>query len=219
MAVNLVAFDLYGTLLDIGCLRDVLEEYTSMPDAMVQAWRTRQLQLSNSATSAGRYVDFDRITLLALHEIAPRFVAKLAPSDQKRLVDAWAALPAFPEVQSVLHILMKQLIPLAVITNAVASTAQNALQHAGIDAYFTSVYSADAVGVFKPNARVYDEVLQLGVEKDEILFVSSNDWDATGARQAGYRTVWVHRRRGGLTPRPERSIADLNELPGLLSER
>ncbi len=218
MPARIVAFDLYGTLLDYTKLQGVVAEYSPMAEAVVDAWRARQLQLTNAATSTGRYVDFDRITLLALHEIAPRFMLKLASADQKRLVDAWAQLPLFPDVLGALDGLARRRIPCAVITNGVASTVRNALVHAGIEAYFSEVYSADAVATFKPNKRVYDQILALGVVESEVLFVSSNDWDAMGARQAGYRTVWVNRRRNSLSPRPERTISDLSELSLVLDD-
>jgi len=219
MGLQLVAFDLFGTLLDLDSLCDSVKEYTAMPQALVDAWRQRQLQLANAATSTGRYVDFDRITLVALHEVAPRFHVKLKPQDQKRLVDAWAALRPFPDVEKALAAIVKRRIPMALLTNAVESTARNALIHAKLDGYFQSVLSADTVKLFKPHANVYNQLLNLGVaDAESVLFVSANDWDAMGARQAGFHTVWVNRRKGTLLPRADRTIADMTELPAILDE-
>ncbi len=81
-----------------GCMMIAARVHRRWPEAMCAEWRKRQLQLTNAASSSARYVDFDRITLMALLEIAPRFHVQLEPGDQKNLIDAWAALPSFADV-------------------------------------------------------------------------------------------------------------------------
>ena len=218
MAIRLVAFDLYGTLLDFGALVEVLRQYSPMPEAALDAWRQRQLQLANASSTAARYVDFDRVTLLALTEIAPRFHMKLQPADVKLLIDAWAHLPAFPDAVYALDSVNARGYSPVVLTNAVTSTARNALAHAGLGDRIAHVFSADAVKSYKPKQQVYMQLTSLGVEPGEVLFVSANDWDATGARQVGFHTVWVTRRRSGLAVRPERKIDDLTGLDHVLRE-
>jgi 2-haloacid dehalogenase len=207
--ISLVAFDLYGTLLDIGSLEDCVREYTPMAGALIETWRSRQLQLSNLATTTGRYVDFDRLTLLALHEIAPRYHLKLAPQDSKRLLDAWAQLRPFPDVPFALESVKRRGLRPIVVTNAVASTARNA---------FESVVSADEAQVYKPNGAVYRLIRKhFAVPPEDTVFVSAHDWDASGARQAGLHTVWVQRGRTG-QGRPERTIDDFTQLDTVLAE-
>lgn len=218
MAIAVVAFDLYGTLLDLDGLQESVRAYTPMAEALCVEWRKRQLQLANAATSSGRFMDFDRITLTALHEIAPRFHLRLAPSDQKRLIDAWAALPAFDDVSAGFDLVRKHRLPIAVLTNAVESTARNALAHAGIADRVDTILTADTVKVFKPNPAMYAQLLQTGVNAESVLFFSSNDWDAMGARQAGFLSIWVNRKRVNAGPKAERTIVDLHEIESVLSE-
>ncbi|HEY5349443.1 MAG TPA: haloacid dehalogenase type II [Candidatus Lustribacter sp.] len=218
MAISVVCFDLYGTLLDIDGLTDVLRGYTAMPEAMCAEWRKRQLQLTNATTSSGRYVDFDRITLLALLEIAPRFHVKLETGDQKILIDAWAALPSFADAAPALDHVHKCGLPAIVLTNAVASTAHNALAHAGLIDRVDRVISADNVNVYKPNAAVYAQAVGSDDEPGSVLFFSSNDWDAIGARQAGFHSVWVSRRRLTSGPKAERTIVSFDEIDGVLDD-
>jgi 2-haloacid dehalogenase len=94
---------------------------------------------------------------------------------------------------------------------AVAST--------GIGASVDVVISVEEVGVFKPDPRVYDLVGQhLGVDRAEVLFVSSNGWDAAGAAHYGFRTVWVNRARepvDRLPARPGHVMPDLTGIPAL----
>lgn len=219
MGIELVCFDMYGTLLDIVALQDIVQGYTPMAEAFCAEWRKRQLQLANAASSSGRYLDFDRVTLTALHEIAPRYHVRLGPSDQKRLIDAWAALPPFDDVPFALETVRKHRLPVAVLTNAVASTARNALAHAGVADRIDRVVSADEVRLFKPNRAVYAQLLRgTGIDAANVLFFSSNDWDAMGARQAGFQSVWVNRRRMNAGPKAVRTIGDLYEIGSVLSE-
>ncbi len=217
MAIRLIAFDLYGTVLDYGALVETLRAYSPMPEAALDAWRQRQLQLCNAAAMPGRYVDFDRVTLQALTEIAPRFHMKPSPEDLKRLIDAWAQLPAFPDARAGFEAAERRWLSPIVLTNAVASTARNALVHAGLASHVKHVISADTVKSYKPKPVVYHQVAALGVEPAEVLFVSGNDWDCTGARQAGFQTLWVARRRS-LTFKPERKIETLLELETVLRD-
>jgi 2-haloacid dehalogenase len=219
VTISIVAFDMYGTLLDGDALQDVVREYSPMAvESFCAEWRKRQLQLANAASSTGRYMDFDRITLTALHEVAARFHVRLAPADQKRLIDAWAAIPAFDDASRAFEIVRRHRLPVAVITNAVESTARNALAHAGIADDVDRVISADAVRSFKPSAVVYAQVLEHGMSPENVLFVSSNDWDAMGARQAGFHSVWVNRKRMTGGPKAERTIGDLSEIEIVLNE-
>ena len=50
------------------------------------------------------------------------------------------------------------------------------------------------IGIFKPAAVVYDLVGErFSCAKSEVLFVSSNGWDAAAASSYGFRTLWVNR--------------------------
>lgn len=217
MSIALVAFDLYGTLLDIESVEDTVRQYTPMAEQLVESWRSRQLQLANLAATTGRYVDFDRITLMALHEIAPRYHLKLAPVDSKRLLDAWTELRAFPDVQFATEAAKRRGLRSVVLTNAVESTARNALQHAQIAGVFETVLSADEVQTYKPNGAVYRLVTtHCGVTPERVAFVSCHDWDVSGARQAGFHTVWVQRGRTG-HGRPEQTIDDFTQLDDVLA--
>ena len=81
------------------------------------------------------------------------------------------------------------------------------------------VLSVEEVGVFKPHDRVYGMVeAAFGCARDEVLFVSSNGWDAAGAAGFGFRTVWVN--RAGLPvdrlyAAPETILHDLVTIPDL----
>jgi 2-haloacid dehalogenase len=100
----------------------------------------------------------------------------------------------------------------------VESTARNSLEYAQLAGAFENVLSANEVQLYKPNIAVYRLVRQhCSVQPEEIALVSCHDWDVSGARQAGFHTVWVQRGRTG-QGRPERTIDDFTQLDAVLAE-
>jgi 2-haloacid dehalogenase len=85
---------------------------------------------------------------------------------------------------------------------------------------FDAVLSVDEVTVYKPDPRVYQlAVDRLGVPKEAIGFVSSNGWDALGARSFGFRVFWINRLKAPLDRlgfQPEAMLDSLGGLPEVL---
>ena len=88
---------------------------------------------------------------------------------------------------------------------------------------FDAVLSVQDVGVFKPSGKVYQLVeTVLGAKPNEVIFVSSNGWDASCATSFGFETVWVNRTglpMDRLSGKPKHILSDLKELPELVAER
>ncbi len=105
---------------------------------------------------------------------------------------------------------------LAVLSNGNPDMLEAGLAAAALRERFEHVLSVDEVGVFKPHPSVYElapKAFQLPAAR--ILFVSSNAWDAAGARAFGFPVAWVNRaglpfERLGATP--NLIVADLAEL-------
>lgn len=77
--------------------------------------------------------------------------------------------------------------------------------------------SVESVKVFKPHTKVYELTeRRLDLPRSEILFVSSNAWDAAGAGHFGYSVCWVNRAGNTfdeLGTRPDVMVAGLDEVP------
>jgi len=99
------------------------------------------------------------------------------------------------------------------LTSAVKSARmENVLDH---------VISVDPIRLFKTSPESYGLVQQaIPVNKDEVLFVSSNAWDALGATWFGFTTHWVNRQGlpfEALSPKPHFSGADLGSVLASIS--
>ncbi len=105
----------------------------------------------------------------------------------------------------------------AILSNGSPEMLDAAVASAGIGDRLDAVLSVEEVGVFKPDARVYDLVgARFGGAREAVLFVSSNGWDACCAAAYGFRTVWVNRAglpMDRLAGRPARVLADLTGIP------
>ena len=81
-----------------------------------------------------------------------------------------------------------------ILSNGTPSMLQAALDNSGLVTRFDKVLSVDSIRVYKPDPRVYRMAVDsLGVPTDEMLFVSSNGWDAAGAAAFGLPVAWINR--------------------------
>jgi 2-haloacid dehalogenase len=214
--VDAVAFDLYGTLAEVASVGRAAAEVTEDPAALVDLWRQKQLEYTWLRSLMGRYQDFWATTGDALDYSLERLGITVDQPTRAELQNAWLAVRAYPEVPAALDALAPR--PLAVLSNGTPEMLEACLAAAGIRDRFEHVLSVDEVGVFKPHPSVYElAVKAFGLPAERILFVSSNPWDAAGARTFGFPVAWVNRmgvpfERLGATP--DLVVADLAALAG-----
>ena len=209
--------DAYGTLLDVhGPARRLADRLGPDAQAVSAAWRRKQLEYSWIQSLADHYVDFSELT-----EAALRVTLRAHGIDEAIVPDLLAEnlrLDAYPEVAGVLPRLG---VARAVLSNGTPASLAKQLAAAGIAELFDAVLSADAVRVFKPDARVYRLATELfACSAGDLAFLSSNPWDAFGAREFGFQVVWVNREAKpdeyGLRGTVD-EISDLSALPALLA--
>lgn len=100
---------------------------------------------------------------------------------------------------------------------ATLSNGNADLRRIGLQSLFAVSLSAGEIGVAKPDPRAFSSVAdRLGIAPREMAYVGDDPLnDVQGARAAGWRTVWVNRRRqpwpAGHAP-PDVSVSDLSEL-------
>jgi 2-haloacid dehalogenase len=221
--IRAAIFDAYGTLLDVHA---AMQRHAARlgPDwqRISQDWRTKQIEYSwvRSLTGPAQHRDFFTLTREALDWVAARH----GITDRALLadvLDAYRRLSAYDEVPDMLRLLGERGIARAILSNGEPSMLADAVDAAGIDGLLDAVLSVEAVGVYKPDPRVY----RLASERfapppAEMAFVSSNAWDAFGARVFGFRVFWVNRSgqpdeyglRGSVQELP-----DLSVLPDALA--
>ncbi len=212
--IDAVAFDLYGTLLEVASVGPAAAEVTDDPAAFVDLWRQKQLEYTWLRSLMGRYQDFWSTTGDALDYSLDRLGITVDEKTRVGLLNAWLSVRVYPEVPEALAALAPR--PLAVLSNGNPEMLESGLATAGVRDRFEHVLSVDELGVYKPHPSVYElAVKAFGLPAERILFVSSNPWDAAGARSFGFRVAWVNRmgvpfERLGETP--DLIVTDLSAL-------
>lgn len=218
--IRACVFDAYGTLFDFGSAaascRDVLGDQGGRLTAL---WRDKQLQYSWLRAVQGRHADFWQVTGDAL-DFALEVLGIVEPRLRNRLMDLYLELDPFPEVPDVLRRLKAAGKPAAILSNGTPAMLQAIVAKSGLGDLLDHVLSVEEAGVYKPHPKIYQLALdRLGVAAGDILFLSSNGWDAWAASAFGMRVAWCNRqgnRRERLPGAPDRELTSLSELPGLL---
>jgi 2-haloacid dehalogenase len=206
MRYSLVAFDLYGTLLDVSGLAERLERHAG-PEAatLLRAWRKEQLERS---WREKEYQPFDVVTVRALETVAPHLDAKRRAA----MCETWLSLPPYPDARATLESLRKAGARRAILSNGTRAMIEAALAAAGLAV--DEVRSVDEVRCYKPDPRVYALLPPEGT-----LFVSANGWDAGGAKRNGLTVAFIDRGSPGPDPAPDLHLRSLSEVAASVAGR
>ena len=188
-----MVFDAYGTLFDVHSISVACEAlFPGKGTELSRLWRTKQLEYTWLRALMGRYSEFEAITTDALGIACRTLGLQIKPSDAALLMEAYRQLLPFPEVKAALAALHDR--KLAILSNGSPAMLNALVENAGMSELFDAVISVDELRMFKPHPSVYGLATKyLGINANEIGFVSSNFWDVSGASSFGFRTFWINR--------------------------
>lgn len=225
MTITTCIFDAYGTVFDVdAAARSLAKEPGQSQLAAVWAtlsadWRRKQLEYSWTRSIAGRHIPFWQVTQDAL-DWAMENNGLRDNALRAKLLATYKECPAFADVDPCLKALKDKGMNIAILSNGSPNMLVPAVRAAGIGPYLHDVLSIEDVEIYKPHNSVYDLVWdRFDVPQSEVLFVSSNGWDAAGAAGYGFATVWVNRAGAPaerLWAAPHRTMKTLKSLPDLV---
>ena len=217
------AFDAYGTLFDVAAAARQAagepgnERLAESWQAVAANWRAKQLSYTWLRAVAGAHADFWQVTCDALDWAMEAEGLSGDDGLRRRLLDLYWRLSAYPEVRSVLSELKQAGHPVAILSNGTPEMLSAAVSASDLAESIDVVLSVEQVGVFKPHPSVYRlATAHFGCEPSDLLFVSSNGWDAAAAAGFGFRSVWVNRLGEPverLPWRPDAVVGDLTSIP------
>jgi 2-haloacid dehalogenase len=219
MEPRALLFDAYGTLFDVHSV--VLREGTSITGdlkALSNLWRQKQLEYTWLRSLMERYEDFWAVTQAALRAAVRQLRIEATNTQLDSLMQAYLRPSAFPDVGPALESLKGA--PLAILSNGSPKMLESAVRHNALQSCFGEIISVDRVKTYKPSPRVYalgSEIL--GLAPGEVLFVSSNTWDAAGAKAFGYQVCWCDRSAAEaefLEWLPDVTVPGIDQIPHLL---
>jgi 2-haloacid dehalogenase len=230
MSIKAVVFDAYGTLFDVYAIGALAEQlYPGQGAAISVLWRDKQIDYTRLITMSDphrpegsrHYQSFWELTRLALDYTLARFKLDAKPDNIAALMGQYAKLTPFPENLGVLQRLKERGITTAILSNGSPEMLNTAVTHAGMSELIDHIISVDPLRLFKTSHEAYGLVQHtIPVKAEEILFVSSNGWDALGATWFGFTTLWVNRQQlpfETIGPKPTHTGHDLTRVLDVLT--
>ena len=139
---------------------------------------------------------------------------------RSELLNLYKVLSPFTEVRDALKKLKQSNYKLAILSNGTPELLNELVVSNQLKDIFDDIFSVEEAGIFKPDSKVYDlPINKYNIEKNEVLFLSANTWDVSGAGNYGYNTVWVNRNNNifdKLDFKPNKQISNLSELLDLI---
>jgi len=225
MSIKVCVFDAYGTLFDVGAAariaagEDGREALAEKWMEVAEFWRQKQLQYTWLRAITGDHIDFWTVTQNGLDWALERTGLGEDLELRERLLALYWELQMYKDVPVMLASLKAGGMQTAILSNGSPDMLDGAVDSSGMGTFLDAVLSVEDVGVFKPDPKVYQMVLdRFKCTADEVLFVSSNGWDAAAASGFGFQTVWANRAgepMDRLFAEPQHVRSDLTDIPKL----
>ena len=213
--VKAIIFDAYGTLFDVNSAAEKCKgKIGNKWESFANYWRTTQLEYTWLRSLMKKHKDFWQITEDSLDKSMKVF--NIDNSMKNELLNLYKVLSTFPEVNEVLKKLKEKKYKIAILSNGTPSLINELVKSNNLDNMFDDIFSIEQVGIYKPDAKVYNIPIQkYKIKNDEIVFLSANTWDISGGGNYGYNAVWVNRNSNvfdNLDYKPKNEIGNLKEL-------
>lgn len=210
MAKALV-FDAYGTLFDVHSVVQACDAcWPGKGTQLSQLWRAKQLEYTWLSSLMGHYRPFSKITRDSLEWTCESLKLNAYPEQLDTVMESYLDLDLYPDVRETLGRLDGRK---AILSNGSPDMLVPLVENSRLG--FDAVLSVDEVRTYKPSPKVYQLAIdRLGTR--DIAFVSSNCWDALGAKSFGFEVYWINR-AGAPVDRlgfaPDRILKTLSDLP------
>ena len=213
--IKAIIFDAYGTLFNVNSAAEKCKEKIGDKwEGFANYWRMTQLEYTWLRSLMKRHKDFWQITNDSLDKSMKFF--NIESSMKNELLDLYKVLSTFPEVKNTLIKLKEKNYKLAILSNGTPQLLSDLVKSNDLENMFDDIFSIEEVGIYKPSPKVYDlPVVKYKIQKNEIMFLSANTWDISGAGNYGYNPVWVNRNNNildNLDYKIKNEIKSLNQL-------
>jgi 2-haloacid dehalogenase len=193
VTIKALVFDAYGTLYDIQSVAAITDEaFPGYGEIVTQIWRLKQLEYTWLRSLMRRYEDFSVITRDSLAYTLRCLGLKNDAAVFERIMEKYIHLDLYPDAKATLAALKGR--KLAILSNGSTDMLNSLVRNSGLDRVLDATISIDSKRVFKPSPDAYTLIeSNLGISPAEVLFVSSNPFDACGAKAFGLSVAWIER--------------------------
>jgi len=217
--IKAIIFDAYGTLFDVNSAAEKCKDKIGDKwEGFANFWRTTQLEYTWLRSLMKRHKDFWQITEDSLEKSMKKF--NINNNMRNELLNLYKVLSTFSEVKETLQNLKEKNFKLAILSNGTPELLDHLVSTNNLENIFDDIFSIEEVKIYKPDSRVYDlPIKKFKFRKDEIVFLSANTWDVSGAGNYGFNSIWVNRSNNifdSLDFKPNIEIKSLNELLSII---
>ena len=217
--IKAIIFDAYGTLFDVNSAAEKCKDKIGDKwEGFANFWRTTQLEYTWLRSLMKRHKDFWQITEESLDKSMMAF--NIDPKMKNELLNLYKVLSPFQEVPETLKLLKEKNFKLAILSNGTPSLLNDLVKSNNLNNLFDDLFSIEEVKIYKPHPKVYDlPIEKYKIKKNEVVFLSANTWDVSGAGNYGYQSIWVNRNNNifdNLDYKPNNQIKNLSELINLI---
>ena len=213
--IKAIIFDAYGTLFDVNSAAEKCKEKIGDKwEDFANYWRITQLEYTWLRSLMNRHKDFWQVTEDSLNKSMKKF--EIDQNMRSELLNLYKILSTYPEVKKTLEELKRKNFKLAILSNGTPNLLNQLVKSNSLEEFFDDIFSIETVGIYKPNADVYNiPIKKYNILKNEVLFLSSNTWDVSGGGNFGYKSIWVNRNNNifdNLDYSPEFELKNLKDL-------
>lgn len=224
MNIKAIAFDAYGTLFDVHSVTEKCEAiFPNKGREISEIWRAKQLKYTWLRSLMGCYKNFWEITKDALIYTLKKLELDWDEQIVADILHEYLHLTPYDEIEESLKKL-KETVDLSILSNGSPQMLHKMVSNANMSELFAEIISVDELQIFKPAMDVYKlGPTKFNLQKEEMLFISSNPFDVAGAKVFGYHVCWINRfnlqleQFTDLKAKPDLIITSLAELVGKLS--
>ncbi|KIW17356.1 haloacid dehalogenase, type II [Exophiala spinifera] len=229
--IKAVFFDFMGTCLDwhSGTIQVFPSSISqSERSKLALEWRHDYFD-ANAARLAAEQPPEDiditlRTTLNALLEKHSEYKIRFDEQTKDRCITAWHSMPAWPDVAPAIDKLKAAGYEIFVFANGTPRLQLDLCKTSGLK--FDMLFSSELLGVYKPSPESYRKTLDLvKVKPQAAVMVAAHAYDTRGAKEAGMKTVYIHRWTDDINEdmevvRRENDffLEDMTDLPAVISQ-
>ncbi|QLG63683.1 haloacid dehalogenase type II [Halorarum salinum] len=193
-AVETIAFDSYGTIVDVDGVEEPLSNYVENPGTVAELWRDRSLTYAMVANAIEEYDSFYEMNRHALRYALEAVDVDLDEDDRAEILSTYHELPVFDDVRDGMRRLDEAGYDCYVVSNGNEEMLESMVEQAELGDLIADTISADEVERFKPEADLYRHALdRIGIPAERVAYVAAGWWDVPGAIHVGMQGVWINR--------------------------
>ncbi|ELY67753.1 haloacid dehalogenase type II [Natrinema versiforme] len=195
-AVETIAFDSYGTLVDVSAVAEPLSDHVDEhdPELVAKLWRERSLSYAMVGNAIGEYDSFYEMNRHALRYALETIGVEIDADDREDILSKYHDLPVFDDVHDGIERLRDAGYDCYIVSNGSEDMLESLLEYADLGDLIVDTVSADEIRQFKPQPELYRHAAdEIDRPSEEIAFAAAGWWDVPGGSTAGMQGVWINR--------------------------